>query len=243
MLAKLHKPTFQLFAFIAALAVVTPALGKDTLTLNFGVFSTNTPTSVVRKYMPALKELEQSMTAKLDRTVDIRMHISSAREQGAFYLNQGSVDFASLNNASYLKSKSSNPEVRILAAQNAMNSTTLTPWVARAGMHDSIFIALRESLFNIKNSKVLTGLKAFGFVQSHDSQYANYSSEPEHAAVLTKLKTLSARQINASRVSESEPALLGAMEAGVQLEKGRREIEAELTQDSLKTQIRHFHKP
>jgi ABC-type phosphate/phosphonate transport system substrate-binding protein len=234
MLARLHKPTFQLLTLIAALTVVTPAIGKDTLTLNFGVFSTNNPTSVVRQYMPALKELEQSMTAKLDRTVDIRMHISSERGQGAFYLNQGNVDFASLNNESYLKSKSSNPKLRILAAQNAMNSTTLTPWVARAGMHDSIFMALRESLFNIKNSKVLTGLKAFGFVQSHDSQYAIYSTEPEYAAVLATSKTLSARQIQASRVSKSEPTLLGVMQAGAQVEKVRRKTATELPQDTFK---------
>jgi ABC-type phosphate/phosphonate transport system substrate-binding protein len=211
--ARLHKRTYQLLTLVAALTVVTPAIAKDALTLNFGVFSNANPTAVVRTYMPALKELESSMSAMLDRTVDIRMHISKDQAQGVAYLNQGTVDFASLSNANYLKSKTSNPQIRILAARNAMDSTTLTPWVAKAGMHDSVFMALRESLFNLRNSKALTSLRAFGFVQSDDSQYAHLKTSLKRASSIAYSNYLNGKKIPRTILSNSEPALLSAMKA------------------------------
>ena len=211
--ARLHKRTYQFLTLVAALTVVTPAIAKDALTLNFGVFSNANPTAVVRTYMPALKELESSMSAMLDRTVDIRMHISKDQAQGVAYLNQGTVDFASLSNANYLKSKTSNPQIRILAARNAMDSTTLTPWVAKAGMHDSVFMALRESLFNLSNSNTLTSLRAFGFVQSNDSQYAPLRTRLKRASSIAYSSYLNGKKIPRTTISNSEPALLGAMKA------------------------------
>jgi len=221
--ARLHKRTFQLLTLIAAIAAVTPANGEDTFTLslNFGVFSPENSTAVVRRYMPTLKVLEQSMTAKLNRTVDIRMYIATEKDQGRTLLDQGNVDFASLDDTTYLASKLSNPDLRVIAAQNAINSSRLTPWVARAGMHDSIFIALRDSLFEIRNSKVLTSLQAFGFVQSHDSQYARYareyktrhtSTKKNHASIHPLSTMQHAIRTDTSDISTQEPALLGARE-------------------------------
>jgi ABC-type phosphate/phosphonate transport system substrate-binding protein len=222
----LHKRTSQLFALMAALTFVTPAIGKDTLALEFGVISTESSTSVVRKYMPTLKMLEQSMTAILDQTVDIRMKIVSEQKQGIHQLTQGYLDFASLNNGAYLISKLSTPDLRILAAQNAMDSNTLTPWVARSGLPDSIFMALRESLFNIRNSKVLTSLRAFEFVQGHDSQYADdtgdqRNSENRHRPATMTMRSGTPSEIPGLRTSISvlEPLLLSARDVAIQIDK------------------------
>ena len=235
--ARLPKRTPKLLTLLAALLAVTPALGNETLSLNFGVFSTDDASSLVRRYMPTLKALETSMSTKLSRDVDIRMHISTNQNQGTSYLSRGQVDFASLKNESYLTSKQTNPDVRILAAQNAMNSITLTPWVARSGMHDSVFLALRESMFELRNSKVLTSLKAFGFVQSHDSQYAiDITEHEEYSAAIARSinnkNTTSGTKNNGS----SEPALLGAREAGLPAKIEGRGIS--LKRDQLEISVR-----
>lgn len=238
--ARLPKRTPKLLTLLAALLAVTPALGNETLSLNFGVFSTDDASSLVRRYMPTLKALETSMSTKLSRDVDIRMHISTNQNQGTSYLSRGQVDFASLMNESYLTSKQTNPDLRILAAQNAMDSITLTPWVARSGMHDSVFLALRESMFELKNSKVLTSLKAFGFVQSHDSQYATDTTEHK------KYTAAIARSISEDNATSStkyngslEPALLGAREAELPSNIEGRDISLET--DQFKTSVRPNH--
>lgn len=219
MLASLHKRIPKLFALITAFCLVSPASGEDTLTLNFGVYSTDNATLVVRKYMPALKMLEHSLSAKLDRTVDIRMHIAKTQKQAAQQLQEGYVDFASLSSDSYLESKSLNPKLRILAAENAMDSTVLTPWVARSGMHERDFHALRESMFGLKNTKVLTSLKAFGFVQSHDSQYATLRSQFKFTTTGSYDAFLNVKNANSVDAVSKEPALLGAYEAGIRDER------------------------
>jgi len=236
MLARFYKRASKLLTLTAALIAVTPVFGKETLALNFGVSSSDDPTAVVRKYMPALKELEISMTKKLDQSVDIRMHIAAESTQGADYLDQGIVDFASLSNEQYMESKLSNPGLRILAGKNAMNSNQLTPWVARAGMQDSIFIALRESLFGVKNTNVLTSLRAFGFVQSHDAQYSN--SINEHAAIQSTSKRGIVKQAQATKIPQLEPRLLGAMEASKDFETIRRQNAIERKQNALEKQYR-----
>lgn len=222
---RLHKRFSQLITLAAALIIVTPAYGKENLTLHFGVVSTDDLSAVVRKYMPALKVLEKSMTEKLDRTVDIRMQIVSEQEQGISHLSQSNVDFTALNNPSYLKAKLSNPDIRILAARNSMYSTTLTPWVARAGMQDSVFIALRASLLDISNSKILTNLRTFGFVQSHDSQYEKdidnnkiTLSVHKRSVKNKRLVNLSGKQVQAIEISKPEPVLSGASEALMNIE-------------------------
>ena len=219
MLARLHKRTQQFIVLTAALFLTAPVLGKDTLSLNFGVFSTENATSVVRRYMPTLQALERSMSVKLNRTVDIRMHIATERNQATLYLSAGDVDFASLSPDSYIASKASEAEVRILAAKNSKDSITLTPWVARAGMRDSVFMALKESMLELQSSKVLTSLNTIEFVQSHDSQYAHLIKQTDEVAALESLPNKNTvLQTEAIQPRVTEPALLAAKRAGVPID-------------------------
>ena len=220
MLAATRKGIAQLLPLIAVLFCGTPASANETLVLNFGVFSNDSATTVVRSYMPTLKVLETSMEKILNRTVDIRMHIAAKPKQGSDQLIQGNVDFASLDTTSYITVKKSNPELRVLAGNNSMNSNVLTPWVARSGLHDSIFVALRESLFSVKNSKVLTSLKTFGFVQSHDAQYSD-SNDLASLDIQLNHKHEALDIPTRKQIAEPEPTILGAQLLDVELEKNR----------------------
>ncbi|MFT6305006.1 MAG: hypothetical protein ACJA0Z_000167 [Halioglobus sp.] len=75
------KKTSRLFTLIASLIFVAPAIGQDTIMLEFGVISIDNYTAVVHRYMRTLTVLGQSMTAILDRTVDIRMKIVSEQNE------------------------------------------------------------------------------------------------------------------------------------------------------------------
>jgi hypothetical protein len=143
-----------------------------------------------------------------------------------YQLTQGKLDFASLNNVAFLKSKLSSPDLRILAAQNAMDSTTRTPWVARASMKDSLFMALRESLFNIRNSKILISLGASEFVQGHEPQYAdntgsrrNLDSKHEPLTISLRSENPSGKPGDKTMISVIQPLLLSAKYLGIRKDK------------------------
>jgi len=156
------------FANASAYSVVEVT---QTINIDFGVHSDEDPTTVVRTYMPALKALERSMTTNLNAPVDIRMHIARDKSHGLDLLINRDVDFKAVDTEDFLEMRDSGIDLRVIAAQNAKNSNTLSPWVARAGLDDSIYDALKESLLSFKDRNVLSKLNLLGFVQSSTSQY------------------------------------------------------------------------
>ncbi|MGQ7846695.1 PhnD/SsuA/transferrin family substrate-binding protein [Granulosicoccus sp. 3-233] len=99
-----------------------PALADGTIRLNFGVYSSNKPSAMVKVYRPILKELEKNMTRRLDRNVDIRMQIAKDYDQGISHLINGRVDFSAFGPASYVEAKRMNQGINILAVENVKNS-------------------------------------------------------------------------------------------------------------------------
>ncbi len=98
------------------------AHADGTIRLNFGVYSSNKPSAMVRVYRPILKELEKNMTQRLNRNVDIRMQIAKDYDQGISHLINGRVDFSKFGPASYIEAKRMNNDISILAVENVLNS-------------------------------------------------------------------------------------------------------------------------
>ena len=92
------------------------------LRLNFGVYSSNKPSAMVRVLKPVLQELEVRMSARLGREVDIRMQIARDYDQGITDLTDGRVDFSHFGPASYVEAKKISPGIDILAMENTNDS-------------------------------------------------------------------------------------------------------------------------
>lgn len=114
------------FTHAAALALSTTLLltgaaaadGGEPVQLEFGVYSSNKPSAMVRVFKPALNALEKSMSETLGREVDIRMQIAKDYDAGVEALTSGDVDFSRFGPSSYLEARGINEDLRILAMES-----------------------------------------------------------------------------------------------------------------------------
>ena len=111
-----------LAAGVTAATLSTSISAEEPLRLNFGVYSSNKPSAMVKVFRPVLKELEVSMTEKLGKEVDIRMQIAKDYDQGISHLINGRVDFSRFGPASYIEANRMNEDINILAVENIKNS-------------------------------------------------------------------------------------------------------------------------
>lgn len=103
-------------------ATSTNVNAGDKLRLNFGVYSANKPSAMVKVFRPVLKKLEITMSEKLQREVDIRMQIAKDYDQGISDLVNGRVDFSHFGPASYVEAKRMNQNINIIAVEKLKNS-------------------------------------------------------------------------------------------------------------------------
>jgi len=186
---------------------------KQPVLINFGVYSDARATSVVRTYMPALKSLERSMTIKLGAPVDIRMHIAQDKEQGLDHLINRDVDFTAVDTQDFLEMKESGIDLRILVAQNKTNTNRLSPLVTRAGLDDRVHDALKDSLLNLDNKKILSRLHLFGFVQSNESQYEQSNQlvpAANNSATTVEFETTTKKTVHGENTQSLKGPILGA---------------------------------
>jgi len=114
--------------FIIVMAILTltsigrASIADDTIRLNFGVYSSNKPSAMVRVFKPMLKVLETRMSERLGTDVDIRMQIARDYDRGITDLTEGRVDFSRFGPASYIEAKNANGQLDILAVENERNS-------------------------------------------------------------------------------------------------------------------------
>ncbi len=112
--------------FIAAALLIsmatTTALAE--IQLNFGVYTSDKPTTMVRMFRPILNTLEQQLTEKLNEPTTIRLQVAKSYEQGIDDLTTGKVDFARMGPASYVRSKALNSDVQLLAMESKNKSKT-----------------------------------------------------------------------------------------------------------------------
>lgn len=113
---------YTLAVALLAASMSTTLNAGDKLRLNFGVYSANKPSAMVKVFRPVLKQLESSMSANLQREVDIRMQIAKDYDQGISDLVNGGVDFSHFGPASYVEAKRMNNNINIIAVEKLKNS-------------------------------------------------------------------------------------------------------------------------
>lgn len=85
--------------------------------LSFGVYTTDKPTVVVKKFKPLLKLLERSVAIELGQSVKIKLQVASTYAAGVKDISSGKVDFSRLGPASYIEAKNQQPAIQILALE------------------------------------------------------------------------------------------------------------------------------
>jgi len=108
-------------ALLTAIASTSVA-ASDKLRLNFGVYTANKPSAMVKVFRPVLQSLEVTMSEKLQREVDIRMQIAKDYDQGISDLVNGRVDFSHFGPASYVEAKRMNKDINIIAVEKLNDS-------------------------------------------------------------------------------------------------------------------------
>ncbi|MET0119041.1 MAG: PhnD/SsuA/transferrin family substrate-binding protein [Sedimenticola sp.] len=88
------------------------------IALNFGVYTTDKPTTVVRTFKPALRVLAKDLTQRLNEPVTIRIQVANSYEKGTDDITEGRVDLTRLGPVSYILVKEQSPEIDILAIES-----------------------------------------------------------------------------------------------------------------------------
>lgn len=266
------KPVATLACLVGMVAFPVTSLAVKHL--SFGVYTSNKPTAMVKKFRPMLNALEEDLEKRLGEAVKIRIQVAKDYTKGIEHLATGKVDFSRFGPASYVEAKRSNPDIKILSLESsggeklfygiicvaedsdiqevtqlsgksfafghelstigrylsqkylmshgvfsgdlsrfdyldrhdkvgtavgskqfdagALNEETFKkliakdvkireiarfpnvekPWIARSGLSDEIYQAIRASLLEMKDKRALASLKKDGFVAGDDEDFA-----------------------------------------------------------------------
>lgn len=102
---------------ILTILALSPAWAWAQIELDFGVYTSDKPSEMVRRFRPLLRDLEARLTETLHEPVRIRIQVAASYEKGIDALLRGEVDFARLGPASYMEVVMRQPAVRILAVE------------------------------------------------------------------------------------------------------------------------------
>ncbi|MCP4272804.1 MAG: PhnD/SsuA/transferrin family substrate-binding protein [Gammaproteobacteria bacterium] len=86
--------------------------------LNFGLYSSDKATTLVKKFRPFLNVIDSRMENILGEPVKIRIQVSKTYEQGINSLVSGKTDFARFGPVSYIKAKDLQPDIEIIAMES-----------------------------------------------------------------------------------------------------------------------------
>lgn len=100
----------------AALGLVNSASNAE-VALNFGVYTSDKPSTMVKKFRPILDKLEHDLSRQLGETVSIHTQVARSYDQGVENLTEGRVDFSRLGPASYITAKRYEAGISILAME------------------------------------------------------------------------------------------------------------------------------
>lgn len=116
--------TSSIFNIFFLLLFFTTFSVQAELILKFGVYASDKPSTMVHKFKPLLRVVENEMSSYIGEKVIIRMHVSNSYEQGVSDLVTGVVDFARFGPASYISAKKQNPKIKIIAAESINGKKT-----------------------------------------------------------------------------------------------------------------------
>jgi len=113
----------QAFISIANVFICLTMLGYSTvvhadMTLNFGVYTSDMPSTMVRKFRPVLNQLEKRLTPLLGQPVQIRLQVANSYQRGIADLVNEKVDVSRLGPASYIVAKKQAPGINIIAVES-----------------------------------------------------------------------------------------------------------------------------
>ena len=102
---------------IIFLCILVQSVSAETL-LSFGLYTSDKPTLLVKKFRPILNTLEKSMSDSLKTKITIKISITNSYEKGILALANSEVDFSRLGPASYIKAREQNPNISLLAMES-----------------------------------------------------------------------------------------------------------------------------
>ncbi len=94
------------------------AQAQADIKLSFGLYSSETPTSLVKKFRPIINTLEKKLSSDLATNVSIKLSISKSYEEGIDSLVNGQVDFARFGPASYVSATERSQGISLLAMES-----------------------------------------------------------------------------------------------------------------------------
>ena len=114
---RIHRLMTSGMVLCIAVIASTGVYAEDKIRLSFGLYTSDKPTSLVKKFRPILNSLEQELAKELGKPVDIKLNITKSYEGGIRALVQGEVDFTRLGPASYILAYKNNPQIKLLAME------------------------------------------------------------------------------------------------------------------------------
>ena len=91
----------------------------DTISLVFGVYTSDKPSEVVKQFQPILNSLEADMSNTLGQPVEISFQVAPTYEEGIANIVNGDVDFSRFGPASYIEAVIANPDLELLALESS----------------------------------------------------------------------------------------------------------------------------
>lgn len=173
-LQKFPSTLFCSFVFFITMLFSFPCRAE--ISLIFGLYTSDKPTTLVAKFRPFINTLEAQMTAELKQPVRIKIHISSNYNDGVEALANGAVDFSRLGPASYITAKNANPDLQLLAIE------------AKKGKKRFHGIIAVQTGSPITTPEQLIGKRfAFGSEQSTIGRYLSQTYLADHRIFATDL--------------------------------------------------------
>lgn len=151
----------RLLALAAMFVVTADALAQAkqaTDRLTFGVYTTDKPTTMYKKFAPVIAGLEQQLSTELGRATDIQLRVVMSYDRALTALVEGKVDFVRFGPASYILAKQRNPALELLAMENKQGKKTFTGKIVVRNKSDIETLAdLRGHTFAFGNKNSTVG--------------------------------------------------------------------------------------
>jgi len=160
------------------IVIFSSGIAFSEVSLNFGVYTSDKPTTMVKKLNPIIDDLERVLSRVLDEPVSIRMQISSTYEGGIQAIASRKVDFARLGPASYVKVVKLDPAVRLLAMESNKGTKRFNGMICVSGSSKI------QSVDELKGKRF-----AFGDERSTIGRYLSQQYLVQHGISAADLKS------------------------------------------------------
>lgn len=120
---------YQLLTALLVVSTAVQAQAAPSIDLTFGVYTTDKPTVMYRKFMPLVEKVQERMEGTLKRDVAIEFRIFKTYEAASDALVSGDVDFVRFGPASYVLAKNLNPKIQLLAMETKKGKKTFAGYV------------------------------------------------------------------------------------------------------------------